>query len=401
MRFYLLFPLFVLLLFLSGCISINYHQKVAQDGSSVVRQETDVSALTNLRNSSSLFGSSLFNSSSSLKPENKEYNKAKYDAYQSAEEYGITLLIQPSGEVKIGSYSYVAITVSNNANRTLRDVQIGTDSNAFSQSNQYGNFLGTLKPDEYRSQSLYLSLLDVKPGNHPLTVIVTFKDEAGQGVKLAKTELIKVEARATPTPSITPDYDAQFEKQCEELRKSGSECSYSNGKSIASKRYENDGKFYSFEVVAGFPNTKYELEVFRLPATNASSSGENSMQEYDIYQRLDAAALKQSISYLKLAGAGITYSVEMPGKITKAEGGANSENVARFDVIEMIENGKTIKVTSEELNAPYVALAGIILLVMVFLAWKFVRKNPPTPIPSTATGSSYPPLQTNEIEGTA
>ncbi|MEK6842877.1 MAG: hypothetical protein AABY04_00145 [Candidatus Micrarchaeota archaeon] len=384
-----------LMIFLSGCVSLSYHQKVSADGSSLIIQTTDASALTNLQNQTALFGSdNLFNTSASLKPENKAYDKAKYDLLPTPESLGITMKIQSRGPITIGGYyPSVQATISNNANITLRDVEFEMDSNAFEVSGNYGNFFGTIKPDEFKTYAPMLTLLDVKPGNHLLTVILKFKDGTGKEVVLAKTEQIEIEARATPTPSPATNYNKEFEKQCDEIRKSGSECTYSEGKVVASKKYTLENNFYTFKVVSGFPNIKYEIEVFKLPVSNLSSSGSTGMPDYDIYKRLDDAGIKKTASILKLAGMEINYKVEMPGKITKAEGGTISNNIAKFDVIEMMENGKTIKVTSEELNVPYVAGAAILFLILIIVIWKFVLKKPKSAAPIQMQTSSYPPVQ--------
>lgn len=364
-------------LIFSGCISISYHQKFESDGSSVVTQITDASALTKLANSSSLFPD-LLNGSSNKKPENTKYDPSVYSAYPAPESYGITLMIQQQGEINAGgSYPNIQFAISNNGNLTIRDAQLTIDSNAFSSSSRLGNFLGTIKPDEHQTSSLYLTLLDVAPGIHPLTAVLSFKDEEGSQIKVAKTEMIEIKEKATPTPSTTPNYAQSFEKQCDEVRNTGGECTYADGKVTATKRYPPENKFSTFKSTAGFPNIKYEVEVFALPATNTTSSSGTGLQDYDLYKRLDDPALQKTVSFLKMAGMAITYKVEMPGKIVKADGGAISGSVAEFNAISMMESGKTIKVVSEELNVPYVVGAGVLVLVLLILILKFALKKPP------------------------
>jgi len=162
-------------------------------------------------------------------------------------------------------------------------------------------------------------------------------------------------------------------------------CTYSDGVLIVSKAVMLGENQYLFNKTSEFPYTVYTLEVRKIPQiveSNASSAlGSDSQTDSDFK---DPSA-KLGASTLKAAGASLTYSVEMPGELIRAENGeivadSSGKKFAKFDVLELMTDGKYILVKSKELDMPLLMLigGGIVLLLggiaVAFVLLKAMKK---------------------------
>lgn len=148
-------------------------------------------------------------------------------------------------------------------------------------------------------------------------------------------------------------------------------CTYSDGVINVSKPILLSDNQYSFSKSSEFPYTVYTLELRKLPEIIksdglSSNSGSDSQTDSDFK---DPSA-KLGASTLRTAGASLTYAVEMPGELISADNGEivtdpSGKKTARYDVLDMMEDGNYIKVKSKELDMPLLALigGGIVLLV--------------------------------------
>ncbi|MFH0971442.1 MAG: hypothetical protein V1835_02640 [Candidatus Micrarchaeota archaeon] len=392
MKIKVLLLLAVVALVFSGCFSLKYSQKFDPDGSSTLAQEVDMSKLIAMQKSLSNYSGGSYKVPT-VTP-NAGYSKEKYDSLSLPESNQITMILKSSSAPAPGGYASFTVTISNNGETGLRDAQIELDSAEFVSLSSYNDFLGVVKPDEFKTVSFSGKAANVAAGKYPVSAILSYSDGNDTKVELAKTELFDI-AAALPSPSPTPEanYDQQFGEACKKVPAEIT-CSYSNGILKYSKKTTASESKYDFKVSNGFPNIKYELEIAFLPSMNASlpSTGmpgsESSTGNLD--KRLDDAEMAQSVAAFKAMGASIAYEIIMPGTITSAPEGEIKDNKAVFDVLNLMEKKKIIHVESEEMNVPYIAAAVVMaLIVLCLILFKFVLKKPP----ATPAAGSYPAQQ--------
>jgi hypothetical protein len=148
-------------------------------------------------------------------------------------------------------------------------------------------------------------------------------------------------------------------------------CTYRDGVINVSKVMLLRENQYNFSKSSEFPYTVYTLEIRKLPELIKSDSlSSNAGSDTQTDSDFKASSAKLGATTLKTAGASLTYSVEMPGDIISAENGeiaadANGKKYAKFDVLELMTDGKYLVVKSKELDMPLLALigGGVVLLV--------------------------------------
>jgi hypothetical protein len=148
-------------------------------------------------------------------------------------------------------------------------------------------------------------------------------------------------------------------------------CTYSDGVINVTKAVKPGDGQYLFSKASEFPYTVYTLELRKLPeiiksadlSTNGGSGTQTDSDFKDPSAKLGAATLRT-------AGASMTYTVEMPGELTSADNGEvvidpSGKKTARYNVLDLMEDGNYIKVKSKELDMPLLALigGGVVLLV--------------------------------------
>lgn len=170
----------------------------------------------------------------------------------------------------------------------------------------------------------------------------------------------------------------------------GVSCSEEGGSVTLKKHFKPSEAFYKFEVRDEIFVKKYRLTVDRIESLgdySSSSLGSNytdseytspygtSLGSYGDLSANETVTLSSSSSklignLLKQMNMEYTYIVRMPGKISEAQGAmAQNESEAKFDLIQQMQNRKPIVVVSEEVNRPFVLIAGIFgFLGLVFVA---------------------------------
>lgn len=177
--------------------------------------------------------------------------------------------------------------------------------------------------------------------------------------------------------------DEQMKETCQNLTKhdSGATCDYANGVLAISKKIDIKDADYAFTKENKFPNIVYNVKISSLPKTVESSS--LSQQAGSTGQSLDIKfsdpKSKTSASSFKLLKATLNYSIQMPGTIvTAANGGKIENNIANYDVIDLMDKGQNIDVTSQELD-PIVFLLGggaaVLIVIVVIGLFVLMRKK--------------------------
>lgn len=149
-------------------------------------------------------------------------------------------------------------------------------------------------------------------------------------------------------------------------------CNYAAGILTVNKSVRLSEGLYLFNRTSEFPYAFYTLEVRKLPQLinpDGLDSGDVQSMKPQSEAEFSDPASKLSAAALRTAGAKITYDVEMPGEIVSAEGGEvveqNGKKLARFDVVDLMSEGRNIVVVSKELDLLMVfgAAAAVALLV--------------------------------------
>lgn len=138
---------------------------------------------------------------------------------------------------------------------------------------------------------------------------------------------------------------------------------------------------YDFKVERGFPYITYKLTVDKVPFFSGSKASDNSTAgvEQSLSGSLTDPSAKQSAASLETIKMTISYEVQMPGSVTRAD---NSETFiddwAKYDLLSLMKEGKNVYVESQELNVEHVSYAVIIVVVVLFglalLVWSRMRK---------------------------
>lgn len=122
--------------------------------------------------------------------------------------------------------------------------------------------------------------------------------------------------------------------------------------------------FYEFETSGDLFSKKYKLTIDELP--NFGEVGDEETGEVPSGSLTSSENAEGAVGMQQM-GMEWTYVVEMPGKITSAQGGDiddDNPNVATFDVLDMMSDQEPIVVEAE--GSGLGCLPGVVLLLAVF-----------------------------------
>ena len=186
---------------------------------------------------------------------------------------------------------------------------------------------------------------------------------------------------------------------CEKVKKKDKtfECETDNLSLVLRRNFTANEGYYTFEVTGEFPYRTYRVIVNKIPLDKfgkvlQQSLGKGSSETetaFSVFSEAKAIDFKKtednalSSAGFKMLGLNLLYNVEMPGEITSAtSGGYNavvSGSTAGFNLVDVMENSAPLVVESRELNVfLFVMIGGVILLVLLTLAFLNSRKKPST-----------------------
>ncbi len=380
----LLLPVSLLaLVLLSGCLDLAYQQEFRADGSSSLTYTMDFAKTVKLVEQASETQKQLQESQGPSVSWTVEINYLD-------EESGLT-------KTETGFLSGTLDTADKEG--TLYCSIGGFTCKASGKTAEAG---GSLKLDLTNEMDSAIVIRDILVEGDNAPSDCQFPADASSGAEAgAALAPVMCTGITTPKQEEAKDSLAEFQKTLDQMcvnittKNPDVSCRKEGYKIIAGKEFKN-GEGYSFTKSDGFPNIKYSVEVSKLPAFSGGESalggGVGGVQaQGGEAEGIEFKNETTAAGFAMLASSGIevTYTVKMPGKIVKAEGGSidEKENTAEFDVLELVKDGENAVVESEELNAPYVAGAGTVgLIVLVLLVYFLVLKPPPS-VPAAA-----PPL---------
>ncbi|MFP3950059.1 MAG: hypothetical protein ACLFUZ_03125 [Candidatus Micrarchaeia archaeon] len=162
------------------------------------------------------------------------------------------------------------------------------------------------------------------------------------------------------------DFEEMALEACEPFESDAeAECTYSlsDYTITVSKEITPEEGGYTFTRQAEFPNVEYVFQTDQLPKVDVNleldeaAGGEAPAMEDETIRFTDSDA-PQTAASMKMMSVEITYTILMPGEITEARNGIiNDKGQAVYDVLDLMEEQQTIKVTSEE-SDPVGALCG-------------------------------------------
>ncbi|MBD3389922.1 hypothetical protein GF415_03115 [Candidatus Micrarchaeota archaeon] len=171
------------------------------------------------------------------------------------------------------------------------------------------------------------------------------------------------------------DFEEMALEACEPFQDDPeTECTYSlqDYTLTVSKEITPEEGGYTFTQEADFPNVKYVFQTDQLPKIDVNlelggeAGGEAEDMEEETIRFTDSDA-PQTAASMKMMSVDITYTIIMPGEITEARNGIiNDEGEAVYDVLDLMEEKQTIKVTSEE-SDPIGALCGPAFVLLAIL----------------------------------
>ncbi|MDD5172397.1 MAG: hypothetical protein PHF60_05170 [Candidatus ainarchaeum sp.] len=156
------------------------------------------------------------------------------------------------------------------------------------------------------------------------------------------------------------------------------------------------GSYYSFSSDYGLPYVTYTLVVNSIPSDKFAADletllvgagvvqpGDSSVEPMDL---TDKQGNNETVYYLRLFRANITYAVTMPIPITEAYAGEVkgeiSGDTARFDLLDVMAGSEPITVKGTEFNLGYmIAIIGIIVIAALAFSFRAGSK-PEVPKPS-------------------
>lgn len=143
------------------------------------------------------------------------------------------------------------------------------------------------------------------------------------------------------------DYMDDFNKMCDDVPEEV-QCSVDSTKYTVtmSKNIAAADAFYEFETSGDLLSKKYVLTVEELP--NFGDIGDDS-GEIPAGKLTDSTNAQSALS-MKQYGMTWTYTIEMPGKITSAEGGtidSKNPNKVTFDIYDLMSKQQKIVVEAE------------------------------------------------------
>lgn len=198
-----------------------------------------------------------------------------------------------------------------------------------------------------------------------------------------------------PNGMSESEFEQSLQNSCSEAMSSNPdlECTAEGSTVIISLPFEADNPYYNFEMEDGIPYRTYRLivnkipiDVFNLQSTQSDGGLFGNQQPAQEVKPLDLTNVEtasETMEQLKISGITADYVVEMPAEITLASSGSyeatineETKNIARFDMMEVLEDPAPLVIEAQELNlTSMIAIIAVALLLLLALAFFTFKKR--------------------------
>jgi len=384
-----------LVVLFAGCISVDYDQKIGKDGSSVLTDTADISALTSYMDNLSANSNSL---NTAAPYPDSTYEPKNYEALPSFESNSISIGLQnsyygddPLQNLSPGKSPYLTFEIKNNGEERLQDISVQFKSGALViASSYYGDeeYVGDLEKRDITTVTFYPTVANVTPGTYYATIIAQYDTPTKNNVTVAEKISFVVKAAESEEPVNLED---TYQEICTNVTENDPAvtCNYADGKFVLSKNTAPDGDRYIFRKDVGLFETVYDVKITGIPqALDESAMGEGeSMDSYSLPNTTsnkfeDGLGGSYSPAVLKQMMK-LTYTVHMPAKITNATDGKISTDgmSVTYDLLDLYDKKESIEIVAVEENSfmKTVVSGGVVVFVLIVgaavLLWFLGRKK--------------------------
>ncbi len=155
---------------------------------------------------------------------------------------------------------------------------------------------------------------------------------------------------------------------CENVTNEDIDCTYNLNDNTVTvhKNYPKNDHFYDFNVKKELTKKTYTLIIDQLPAFVK----DNKVKVQKLSEGYGNSST--NIEYMKTMGLKMEYTIEMPGKITYANGGEISKDKksVKYDLLTMFDEKKPIEVKSEETGLFCLPSTALLLGILGFALFK-------------------------------
>ena len=189
--------------------------------------------------------------------------------------------------------------------------------------------------------------------------------------------------QTTSLPPLSGDLLSALQKECANY---GS-CTVGNGSITLEKEFSESDGYYAFETKIEFPFNVHVLKVNLIPSERFGEFYSSFAKKYYNDSSLFSSKVVQlsrksdNIKYaeqLNSSGISVTYTIEMPSDVSRAEAGTYKAQVsgkaATFNLGAVLYDSAPLEVESRELNIALI-FAVLVLIVLIAISLQFFMRS--------------------------
>ncbi len=194
----------------------------------------------------------------------------------------------------------------------------------------------------------------------------------------------------TSIDTITTNMSTSLNQLCDEIKKNdlNIECTVDALKITIKRAFSPGDGFYTFSIESGFPTTIYKVVVNKIPLSKMialqpdqqTATGVEMASVHDIdfsdkeTNKFWSQGLDPDNELIK-----ITYIVEMPGEVTKAEAGTYKADItsskATFDLVQVSNDSAPLIIESKETNMVMILLIAFVVIIIIIAIVFYISRR--------------------------